>query len=138
MSQQHVKVQVVVYKYFNPQDLRFLTLLTKPERGAFWQNVTGSVEPGEYLLQAAHREVFEETTLQGQRVAQDLDYQFTYSTKRGPTKEYAFCIEAESADITIDPIEHTDFAWVSLEEALKRIRYESNKTALQKTFNSIS
>ncbi len=42
-------------------DGRVLLLLRTPERGGFWQPVTGRIEPGEEALAAARRELREET-----------------------------------------------------------------------------
>jgi len=132
MVARKIKVQVVVFQKAE-SGIRYLALFTKPERGSFWQNVTGSVEPNEYLLQAAHREVLEETGVRGVSPAIDLTYRFTYPTQYGPIEEHCFAIEAETDAIQIDAAEHVDSEWVDFAEALKRLKFESNRTAIQRT-----
>ena len=54
------KVQCIVYR-INGGNVEILLLKTIPGRGGFWQSVTGKVEPGESLCDAARRELHEET-----------------------------------------------------------------------------
>lgn len=55
----HKKVQVTILAK-NPRPSVLLLKLSE-KRGAFWQNVTGSVDEGEDFDQAAPRELWEET-----------------------------------------------------------------------------
>ncbi len=56
------KVQVVIIdKSSSPAKL--LQFWVNDHRGAFWQNVTGSVDEGESFEAAARRELFEESSL---------------------------------------------------------------------------
>lgn len=45
------------------EDVQFLLLLRTPDRGGFWQTVSGGLERGETAWQTALREVHEETGL---------------------------------------------------------------------------
>ena len=53
-------VQVVVFRSA-PAALEFLVLKRRAERGGFWQTVSGGIEDGEAPVDAAAREVREET-----------------------------------------------------------------------------
>ena len=54
------KIQVV---FLLPQEKKFLLFQVNEKRGSFWQNITGSVENNETFLEAAIREIKEETGL---------------------------------------------------------------------------
>ena len=58
-------VQVVVYlaRAGSRGDLEYLMLRRTPERGGYWQGVTGGVEDGETPCETARREIKEETGL---------------------------------------------------------------------------
>ena len=53
-----------------------LLLHRRPERGNFWQPITGSIEEGELPLDTARRELIEETGQAGEPEALDLEQSF--------------------------------------------------------------
>ncbi len=115
---------------------RVLLLKTIPERGEFWQPVTGSVEPGESLAEAALREAREETGLAFVAAPLPLDYDFRFRSRFGHVQEHSFSLEAPSAGarlpgVTIDPKEHLEFQWVRPDDALRWLKFESNRKALE-------
>ena len=59
----NLKVQVFVFTDTEPR--QYLLLRYNDQKGGYWQPVTGSVEAGETLEQAALRELWEETGLSG-------------------------------------------------------------------------
>lgn len=125
------KVQVWIY---DPVSRQVLLLLTQ-ERGAhgsFWQPVTGSVEPGEALDQAALREATEETGLEFRGPPQVLDYCFEFEGWGGLNRETAFWLEARSGTVKLDPREHRDFKWASRHEAEGQLKFETNREALRR------
>ena len=71
------KVQVWV---LDTEKKAVLLLQTIPERDSFWQPVTGSVEEGETLTEAALREVCEETGLGDETKVIDLHYKFSFQS----------------------------------------------------------
>jgi dihydroneopterin triphosphate diphosphatase len=115
-----------------------------PEHGGFWQGVTGAPEGEETDVEAAVREVFEET---GFRVrVEPLD--FRYELYRRPETEQqwlelygpgidavpedTFAAEAPPGiDPTLAPSEHDDFRWCSFDEAEALLKWEENKQALR-------
>ena len=105
-----------------------------------WQFVAGGGEGEEQPMEAAKREIFEETGLVVEKICQ-LDSLcfipcsiFSDSiTENWPEDtfvipEYAFGFVCEE-NIRLSG-EHTGFVWMSYEEALKILRWDSNKTAL--------
>ena len=141
VTARRLKVQVWVYwvqKSLNPREpvrTSFLLLRTQPDRGAFWQPVTGGVEKGETPESAALREAFEETGLAPARPIFQIGAPFEFESRWGPALEFPFgCEVGEHQDrppeVQLDVREHDQSVWVSAEEALKRLRFESNSMIL--------
>jgi dATP pyrophosphohydrolase len=134
-------VQVVIFAE-TPARRRYLLLRRVPDQGGFWQFVTGSLEAGETHIQAALREVREETGLTP--APSDLiDLKLTNTFEIAPrwlhkyepgvthNEEKCFALRAERHAVLLDPLEHTDYAWVFYEQALEMLYWESNKAALE-------
>jgi 8-oxo-dGTP pyrophosphatase MutT (NUDIX family) len=108
-------------------------LLLKPERGGFWQPVTGGVEKGEELVDAAIREASEETSLSFPNPPESLDYQFTFEARGKTFEEHAFSLQADaSGSVRLDPHEHVDFRWVAAHEASGELKHPSNAEGLRR------
>ena len=129
------KVQVWVF-YRNPTQggYSFLLLLTLPVRGSFWQPVTGGVEPGEALDDAAKREATEETGLPFRSI-EPLGVSFEYESRGQKIKEYGYSAEVSMTQIgsplvKCDPHEHSSYVWLSSKEARERLSYASNAQVL--------
>jgi len=97
----------------------------------FWQSVTGSLEADETPLEAAVREIGEETGLAVQSTAV-CDWQLQnrfpipprwaqrYAPGTRANLEHAFslCLDTP-CPVRIDPAEHDDLRWVPLPEAIR-------------------
>jgi 8-oxo-dGTP pyrophosphatase MutT (NUDIX family) len=142
MSVYRVPRQVLVYLY---RDGEFLLLLRTPELGGFWQGVTGAPEPGESDLDAAIREVREETGYDVANTIRPVGYRYEirpgpdslhWSTLYAPgveaVPEEVFVAAAGSGEPTLQPGEHTEFRWCSVAEALELLHYPDNRTALER------
>lgn len=110
---------------------KVLLLKRTEARGGFWQLVTGKVERGESALQAALREVKEET---GRMV--DLEplgyvHQFGFGDILPPKifEEHAFAGAWSGGEVMVDPGEHTAYRWATLEEALQLLPFAGLKRA---------
>ncbi|MFO0748054.1 MAG: NUDIX hydrolase [Myxococcota bacterium] len=84
--------------------------------GGYWTPITGRLEPGEELAQAAHREVLEEVGL-----TIELGPELT----RGPTSNGLFLLvyftaRATGGALRPDPREVAEAAWLEPAEALAR------------------
>lgn len=145
-TKQTYKVQVWLYvrTLSRRSPLRVLLLKTKPSRGAFWQPVTGHVENGETLLQAAKREACEETGLMLRQSPEKIGAYFRFESKwTGACEEHGFSVclklskKGEFPELKLDPGEHTDYEWVSPTKALKMIKFGSNRRILRKLLKKI-
>ena len=110
---------------------RVLLLKMIPDRGGFWQPVTGSVEPDESIEDGALREAVEETGLSFQGAPVFLNYEF--ECRWGHARESAVALSAPEGQprVKLDSTEHEAFRWVSPEEAMATLHFESNRKALQ-------
>jgi len=111
---------------------RVLLLKTIPERGAYWQPVTGGVEDGESLAQAAWREAMEETGLHFSGDAQPLGFDFEFPSRYGSIHESAFSLAVTTDDpqVKVDPVEHSEYRWVNVAQAMPLLKFDSNRQAL--------
>jgi len=133
MSRNRVaQVEVIVFKVVAGIPM-FLMLKRMPNRGGFWQPVTGGVDEGEVLVEAAKREVLEETNISEiVRIIEDVHYFEFESIGFGWTKEYVFGVECPADTIAKISDEHSEMKWCTLEESLELLKYDSNKEGLRK------
>jgi lipoyl(octanoyl) transferase len=119
---------------------RILLLHRRPERGNFWQPVTGSIEDGESPIETARRELAEETGHDGEPRELGLtqsfmiESQFLASRYDAPiiASEVGFAASlASQLPIRIDPLEHDDWGWFTFAEAYERIRWTDDREALE-------
>ncbi len=138
-------IQVLVWRR-GPEGPEVLLLKRTPDDGGFWQPVTGIVEEGEEALEAAMREVGEETGLTGSPI--DLAYVRDFRIGREYVggagshpwinREHAFALEtagdpAEGAPvIRLEPSEHEESVWVDPDRARELLRWSGNKRALRR------
>jgi len=124
------QVQVVIINA-SEQHTSFLVLKRVPEKGGFWQAVTGGVETGEDFEKAAKREAFEETGLTGRLV--DVDYMFEFKDHNVDHIERVYALVVDSFDVTLSK-EHTEFKWCDYRNAYQLLKYDSSKRAFSKAF----
>ena len=130
---------VVIYNQHNE-----VLLLQRDDDADFWQSVTGTLEQGESPLQAAYREVAEETgiTLSARDYQiQDCHtvnqyrirsrWQYRYAPDVSINTEYVFAV-CVTTPVSIVLTEHTAFEWLPKSRAIERVWSETNKIAIQK------
>ncbi len=134
-------IQVLVYPTMITEGQRqYLLLHRTAARGAFWQGVTGGLEYDEDLLQAAKRELLEETGFSASCI-QRIDYSYSfqldekwaglYAADVKQIVEYVFIAPIDApGDPTIDPYEHDRWKWCDLSCALELLAWPENKKAL--------
>lgn len=109
------KVQVVILRELN-EKVEVLLLQTNPNRGQFWQNVTGGKEANDTSnFDAAKREVKEETGIElDQNDLFDLDKSFNYydSNRNTHYLEHIFMARVHTEAITLST-EHQAYRWIS-------------------------
>jgi lipoyl(octanoyl) transferase len=120
-------------------DGRVLLLKRAPERGGFWQPVTGRIEPGEAPPEAAARELQEET---GFAVAvRPLDYRhaFALSPDVNRLREGTLFVAEETAfAAAVGPAapprlsaERVEYAWLSPAAARERLLFAGLRKAVR-------
>jgi len=120
---------------------RVLLLRRKDEHGGFWQPVTGRFEPGESPIEAATRELREET---GYAVGiDDLDLTQSFliegdwARRSGKewlvTDEIGFAARVDSrVPVRITPEEHVDSGWFTFDEARERIQWTDDRELIDR------
>ena len=119
----------------------YLLLRRVASHGGFWQSVTGSLEDGETHLDAAAREVREETgvaCLPGDLIQLGLVNTFEiapqWRSKYAPgvthNEEVCFALSVLQRDVRTDPLEHDDYTWASFAAASAMVYWESTRRAL--------
>lgn len=119
---------------FNSSDagVKYLLLKRTKERGGFWQPVTGGIRKGELAKEALIRELQEELSLKDNCFSiVDLDYEFVFELESGKQiTEYVFGVELFSNNFKLSG-EHEECKWVDLQQALKMLKWDSNKQAIK-------
>ncbi len=115
-------------------------LLMIEDRWGRWSFPKGHVEQGETPVQAALREVEEETGVTGDVLAELGDVQYYFRDGPDLVKKRAiyFLIKAESENIVPQTEEIRHAAWVPLEEVWKKSGYENNTIIIERAQAAIS
>lgn len=118
--------------------------MERADKTGFWQSVTGSVEGDETPLQAAIREVHEETGLDASQYnLQDWQasnvyeiyphWRHRYAPGVVENREHLFGLELPSAlPIKLEPNEHVRYEWVDWRNAAERVFSWTNVDALKR------
>jgi lipoyl(octanoyl) transferase len=111
---------------------KVLLLQRTEERGGFWQPVTGKVEPGESPMQAAQRELLEETGFTAKVKPLEYEHAFSWGTEGAPLvlRETAF-VARVTGEAKKDPTEHQDLGWFSVQEALAKVTHAGLARAIR-------
>ena len=103
-----------------------------------WQGIAGGGEANETPLETAKREAYEEAFIDKKSRYVRLASVATIPAanicglKWGDVimiPEFAFGVEAQSRELKISK-EHTQYLWLDCDSAIKKLRYDSNKSAL--------
>lgn len=135
-------VQVVIFARTG-ETWEYLLLKRIESCGGFWQSVTGSLEEGESHVEAAIREVGEET---GFKIESDalLDLKLKnrfaiapqwlhrYAPGVAYNEEVCFALPHEKSEPILDALEHDDCRWVGYSEAQSMLYWDSNVKALKR------
>jgi len=112
----------------------YLMLLRRPEKGGFWQPVTGGFEEGETIDDCLLRELSEEIALTPKKVTPLLEVRQFYDKYKGTPwaiTECMFGVElTQEMKITLSD-EHSEYRWCTLNEAIGLMKYEGNKNSLR-------
>lgn len=125
------QIECIVFRR-NGDTFEYVLLKRAEERGGYWQPITGGVNPGEPDLAAVSREMQEEIAVVDPIRIVDLQYQFQFPLGDGRMMdEHVFCAELQpNAGITLSH-EHTEYQWMTYEQALEMLKWQNNKNALE-------
>ena len=116
-------------------------LLRRRKPFEFWQSVTGSLQPGETHAQAAARELAEETGLtdEGELEYAGISRQFVIDRRWRDRFEPGVVENVEfewhyrvstSVPIDLSDEEHSEYAWLPVDEAAERVWSWTNRDAV--------
>lgn len=121
--------------------LRVLLLRSRLTRRPLWEFPKGGINEGESARAAALRELREETGLSRRQVRFVRGFRHTESYRfavgRGADRTVVhkdvtyFLAETSETSIRIAREEASEFAWLSLREALRRVRYPARRALLR-------
>lgn len=134
-TERHISAGGIVFRRNNGQTE--LALIAVKE-GRVWCLPKGHVEKGENIARTAHREVKEETGLDG-KIIQLLDnIHYFYVSKKGESATrifkivYFFLMEYTGGDVKDHDAEVHDCRWFPLDEAIEKVEYRDEKEILLK------
>ena len=132
-----IPISILVIIYTKNKDV---LILKKNNDKDMWQSVTGSLNENEEPVEAAKREVFEETGLSTENLIDcNKKYMFEiyemwrHKYEDGVTHntEHVFLLELENkVDIKIDSNEHTQYEWINRVKAAEKVFSHTNRQAI--------
>jgi len=131
---------VLVLPLRQSQDGHIDYAVFKRRDGEYWQFIAGGGENTEKPIESAKREAFEESGISPKSEYIILDScntvpvegvteEFTWGKDVYVIPEYTFGVKLDSDTITLSR-EHTEYRWVSYEDAVRMLKWDSNKNAL--------
>jgi len=141
------KCEVFVFTYHDGV-YYFLLLHRRPERGGYWQPITGSQEDiDETITDTAFRETQEEAGIVSAQVSSVLSdiyrFSFTCTDDAGDVsyEEHAFGFEVFfDTRITLEKNhcnEHDDWRWFSYSRARDILKWDDNRHALDALYQAL-
>ena len=99
--------------------------------GGMYELPGGGVDEGETMTQGAVRETLEETGLKVSQVIGTFEG-FDYQTNSKPkVRQINFKVEVEPGDVVLEPTEHDEYRWITLEDIEDLPTTELMKTCLR-------
>ena len=132
-------IECIVFKN-HTFDPKFLVLKRSDDakvHPGIWQIVTAKIDQGEKAYDTARREVEEETGLKPSElfVAPSVNHFYNY-TDDSINFIPVFIAEVDSLDVKISD-EHSEFEWLSFDEAFGRIHWKNQKKMLDEAYQHI-
>ncbi|MHA1616853.1 MAG: bis(5'-nucleosyl)-tetraphosphatase [Candidatus Njordarchaeales archaeon] len=119
---------------FQKEDGKALYLLLHYPAG-HWDFPKGNIEKGEKEIEAARREIIEETGITDIEFIFGFREKIEYYYRKGKDlvhKEVIFFLAKTRQEKVRLSYEHVGYAWLRYEEALKKVTYESSRKVLEK------
>jgi hypothetical protein len=121
-----------------PDGVRFLLLHTSLEKaqrwfngGRFWQIPSNAVKEGEHITDAIAR-ILRTFGLKARSVWA-AEHAYTIYNRRFNEMQIigVYAAEVRESVVRLDPAEHAEFQWLSLEDCLARVHYRGLKDGLR-------
>jgi dATP pyrophosphohydrolase len=141
MPRAPLQVLVLPFRRCANGRIEYAILRRRDHVDACWQGVAGGAEQGESALEAAQREMMEEAGIPRSSPLISLDTRTSVPASEfherdlwGPdvyvVTEHAFGVCLDERQTISLSNEHTEYRWVSYDEAKKLFKWDSNRTAL--------
>lgn len=122
----------------NPNNIPEVALISVKNR-KLWTLPKGMINKGEKIVDAAIREVKEETGLEGNIVRKLGQSSYWFYLKEANLKckktVYYFLMRHERGEINSNSPEVDDVQWFPVDKAIERLFYKSDKTIMKKAFS---
>ncbi len=136
MTERQISAGGVIYRKTGSASIEVALISVKG--GKVWGLPKGTAEKGENLARTAHREVREETGLDGRIIDKIGHIEYFYSLKDGgPPRRvfkivYFFLMEYVSGNVADHDHEVDECRWVPLDDAIELMRFKDEKEILAK------
>ncbi|CDR30779.1 Predicted NTP pyrophosphohydrolase [Acholeplasma oculi] len=129
-----VSAGAIVYKKVNDQ---YLYLLVQQKNGDHFSFPKGHVEKNESIIDAAHREVYEETGIMFEERSSKVEVN-TYLMQNGIYKDvYYFLGEASNSVVRKQDSEIKVAGWYTKDQVFKYLTYDNDKIIFIKLAGSL-
>lgn len=141
MTERHISSGGVVYRKTGD---KIEVALISVKGGKVWGLPKGTAEKGENLARTAHREVREETGVDGRIIDKIGHIEYFYSIKDSGAPRrifkivYFFLMEYISGDVADHDHEVDECRWVPIDEAISLMRFKDEKEIIAKARRMIS
>jgi lipoyl(octanoyl) transferase len=130
-------VSAFVYRRVG-EGVEYLLMKRTPDRGGFWQPVSGTIKKRETPEVTARREVVEETGLEPRSlVTLETVHTFHIPGKRRIYLEPCFGAEVDAGEPTLSD-EHTEYRWLGVERAAAAIPFSGLREALRELDSALA
>jgi 8-oxo-dGTP pyrophosphatase MutT (NUDIX family) len=120
---------------------RFLLLLSRLTKRPLWEFPKGGVDAGETVDEAALRELHEETGIARESIRMIDEFQhreeYRFTSGKGDSRTLIrkevtyFLAESSSTDVKLSAHEASQFAWLPLEDAIRKLKYKARRDMLR-------
>ncbi len=131
--------QILVFPYIRTDNGNIEYCIFKRRDLKVWQGIAGGGEKGESPMETAKRETFEEVgiTIKSKftqlssiaSIPVEAISGFIWGEDILVIPEYSFGVEVHNKEIYLKN-EHTKYEWVNYKEAIDKLKWDSNRTAL--------
>jgi bis(5'-nucleosidyl)-tetraphosphatase len=145
-ARRHISAGMIVFNRSSGR-CRFLLVLSRLTKRPLWEFPKGGVDEGETLLQTALRELEEETGIRSDSVqlVSGFEWRESYRFTSGRETERTliqkdvtyFLAETSVVEVTLAASELSEYAWLELEEATRRIKYPERRKMLKEAAQTI-